>query len=417
MDLHLMGQEAKVASRFLAQMTTQQKNAVISAIADRLESEKDNIVAINKQDYKEAEQKGMEPFMLDRLSLDGRVEGIVADLRHVVHLNDPVGEIFDKTTREDGLKICKIRTPIGVIGVIYESRPNVTLDIASLCLKTGNAAILRGGSETLRTNRILVKLIQDVLKEHSVPVSAIQFIDSNDRSLVKEMLQQSDTIDLIIPRGGEKLHRFCRENSHIPVITGGIGVCHLFVDETAQVDKAIKVLHNAKTQRPTVCNSLDTVIVHAKIAEQFLPKMALALLPSNVTLHADTASQCIFNNNQIVNIAAQEKDWDREWLTLDLGVKVVDDLSQAIEHIQKHSTKHSDGILTEDQDHAKRFIREIDSAAVYVNASTRFTDGAQLGLGAEVAVSTQPLHARGPMGLQELTTYKWIVEGEYHVRS
>jgi glutamate-5-semialdehyde dehydrogenase len=312
------------------------------------------------------------------------------------------------------LHIRKQRVPLGVLGVIYEARPNVTVDVAGIAIKSGNAAILRGGSETLNTNRAMIATLQNALAYSDVPADAIQFIDSPDRAHVLDLLHLRDYVDMIIPRGGAGLHEFCRENSHIPVITGGIGICHLFVDDTADQDAALKIIHNAKTQRPSVCNALDTVLVHQNVAKEFLPRVVEHLAPAGVTFRAEAKAMALLRHESVH--PAEEKDFDTEWLSLVLGLKVVEGLDEAIDHIAAHSTTHSDGILTRTDEHAQRFIAEVDSAAVYVNASTRFTDGTELGLGAEVAVSTQRLHARGPMALRELTTYKWVIVGDGHVR-
>jgi glutamate-5-semialdehyde dehydrogenase len=332
----------------------------------------------------------------------------------VASLPDPVGETFEEGTLPNGLQVRKQRVPLGVLGVIYEARPNVTVDVAGLALKSGNAVILRGGSETLHSNRALVASLQGALTQSGVPNDAIQFIDSPDRALVLELLHLKDHVDMIIPRGGAGLHEFCRENSHIPVITGGIGICHLFVDESADLEAALRILHNAKTQRPSVCNALDTVLVHREIAADFLPRIVEHLAPAGVTFRAEPLAAGMLSHEAVT--PAEEKDFDTEWLSLVLGLKVVEGLDEAVEHITAHSTAHSDGILTRTEEHARRFIAEVDSAAVYVNASTRFTDGTELGLGAEVAISTQRLHARGPMALRELTTYKWVIIGDGHVR-
>jgi len=301
-----------------------------------------------------------------------------------------------------------------VLGVIYEARPNVTVDVTGLAIKSGNAVILRGGSETLSSNRALIASMQHALAQSGVAIDAIQFIDSPDRALVLELLHLKDHVDMIIPRGGAGLHEFCRENSHIPVITGGIGICHLFVDETADPDAALRIIHNAKTQRPSVCNALDTVLVHRTIAQEFLPRIVEQLAPAGVTFRAEPVSAAMLQHDSVSPAGAN--DFDTEWLSLVLGLKVVNGLDEAIDHITAHGTAHSDGILTRTDLNAQRFIAEVDSAAVYVNASTRFTDGTELGLGAEVAISTQRLHARGPMALKELTTYKWVIVGENHIR-
>ncbi|ADI38802.1 Gamma-glutamyl phosphate reductase [Waddlia chondrophila 2032/99] len=410
--LEFLGRQAKEASKSLFKASTEQKNRALESIATLLLEREESVAEANRKDLNEAKEKGLDDAMLDRLSLEERVQGLSEDIRKVAALKDPVGEAIETRTLENGLKLTKRRTPIGVIGVIYESRPNVTADVASLCLKAGSCSILRGGSETIRTNRILVSLIKEALMKSDLPSDAVQLIDSPDRSLVLDLLKMRDCIDMIIPRGGGGLHQFCLEHSTIPVITGGIGICHLYVDQSADLIKALEVIHNAKTQRPTVCNALDTLLVHEGIAQTFIPQVIKKL--DTVAFKLDPRAQSIVKSPQAQ--PAKESDWETEWLSLTLGIKVVPDLSAAISHIQKHSSGHSDGILTADRQHADQFIQEVDSAAVYVNASTRFTDGSQFGLGAEVAISTQKLHARGPMGLEELTTYKWIVEGNYQTR-
>ncbi|MFO7321540.1 MAG: glutamate-5-semialdehyde dehydrogenase [Chloroflexota bacterium] len=416
-DLLEMGKKAKEAARLLAQVTTEQKNATLHAIADSLEANRENILAANQADIDDGRANGLSEALLDRLDLRTRLSGVVADVRSVASLPDPVGRVFDERTLENGLKVSRRRTPIGVLGVIYEARPNVTVDVATLALKSGNAVILRGGKETLRTNTALVSAIQQALASCGLPADAVQFIESTDRRYVQEMLRLYQYIDMIIPRGGNALHQFCRENSMIPVITGGIGVCHLYVDASADLDKALPVIHNAKTQRPSVCNALDTLLVHQSIAATFLPRVVEHLGASDVTFRAEPRALAALNGagGEAVQPAGPE-DFDTEWLSLVLGLKVVDTLDEALEHIRLHSTQHSDGILTETPEHAERFLNEVDSAAVFVNASTRFNDGGALGLGAEIAVSTQKLHARGPMALEELTTYKWVVVGDGHVR-
>lgn len=416
-NLEELGIKAREAAVQMAQATTDQKNKVIHTIAELLENQAGKVLAANAMDIRNAVFALSEMAMIDRLSLQGRIHGIAKDIRKLAELPDPIGEVFDTLELPNGLKISKRRVPIGVLGIIYESRPNVTVEVAALTIKTGNCAILRGGSETIHSNRALVEIIKEGLKAAQLPENAIQFIDSSDRSLVKEMLLLHKFIDLIIPRGGAKLHDFCRENSKIPVITGGIGICHLYVEATANQEKAVDVVFNAKTQRPTVCNALDTVLVDENLAKTFLPKLVKNLGKAGVSFRVDSkALKIVKKLSYPISLAEESKDWDTEWLNLTLGIKVVKDLNEAIAHIQKHSSGHSDGILTENPDHAARFLHEVDSAAVYVNASTRFTDGGQMGLGAEVAISTQKIHARGPMGLQELTSYKWVIIGNYHVR-
>ncbi len=416
MSMIEMGQRAKAAARQLARTTTEQKNAALNALADQLMANCAEILAANAIDVAEAKTNGLSAALIDRLLLnEKRLTGIAADQRSVATLPDPVGEVFEASTLPNGLKVHKQRVPLGVLGVIYEARPNVTVDVAGLALKTGNAVILRGGSETLNSNRALVAAIQAALAQTGLPADAVSFVDDANRARVTELLSMDQYVDMIIPRGGAGLHQFCREHSRIPVITGGIGICHLFVDESADLDATLKIIFNAKTQRPSVCNALDTALVHRRIAADFLPRIVDHLGAAGVTFRADASAQPYLANDSRVAPAGPD-DFDTEWLSLVLGLKVVDTLDEAMAHIAAHSTAHSDGILTHNDDHAVRFIAEVDSAAVYVNASTRFTDGAQLGLGAEVAISTQRLHARGPMGLRELTTYKWVIVGAGHVR-
>jgi glutamate-5-semialdehyde dehydrogenase len=422
-DMEQVGRQARDASRQLARLSSEKKNAVLLAIAEGLQAASGEILEANANDIAEGKKAGLTAALLDRLALNtARLEGIISELRGVARLPDPVGEIFEAQTLPNGLRVHKQRVPLGVLAVIYEARPNVTIDVAGLAIKTGNAVILRGGSETLNSNRALVSVIRRALRACELPADIVQFIDDRDRARVGELLQMYEYVDMLIPRGGAALHKFCRENSRIPVITGGIGICHLFVDASADLEAAVNVIHNAKVQRPSVCNALDTVLVHQDIAGAFLPALADRLHQSGVSLRADPGAILFLARNpngealpEYITRAGPQ-DFDTEWLSLILGVKVVASVDEAIAHIEAHSTAHSDGILTRDEDHAQRFVSEVDSAAVYVNASTRFTDGAQLGLGAEVAISTQRLHARGPMGLRELTTYKWVIQGDNHVR-
>ncbi len=415
-SLHTLGQQAKAASRLLAQVRCEQKNAALLCVADQLEAEADKILAANADDLKTGREEGLSEALLDRLMLnEGRLKSIIADLRSVVNLPDPVGEVFDAQTLPNGLKVHKRRVPLGVLGVIYEARPNVTVDVAGLALKSGNCVILRGGSETLHSNAALVAAIQHGLQGTAIPTNAVQLISDPDRALVSELLHMDESIDLIIPRGGKGLHEFCKANSRIPVVTGGIGICHLFVDESADLQRSIEVIRNAKIQRPSVCNALDTVLVHRSVARELLPRLVERLSADGVTFRADAEAKNLLQSYTSVTPAG-EQDFDTEWLSLVLGIRVVSGLEEVVEHIALHSTAHSDGILTENRENAARFLDVVDSAAVYVNASTRFTDGGQLGLGAEIAISTQRTHARGPMGLRELTTYKWVIEGDYNVR-
>jgi glutamate-5-semialdehyde dehydrogenase len=400
----------------MANAETKTKNQALCSLAGLLDQSQETILAANRLDIEAARASGMSDALVDRLILtQTRIDGLASDLRRVAGLADPVGERFDGTVLPNGLELWKQRVPLGVIGVVYESRPNVTIDVAGLAIKTGNAAILRGGKESMHSNRILAELSQKALAQSDLPAEAVQFIDNPDRALVLALLHLHEFVDIIIPRGGEGLHRFCRENSQIPVITGGIGICHIFVDESANPDKALEVIRNAKTQRPSVCNALDTLLVHRAVAPAFLPRVVEFLAPAGVTFRADEAAMGYLSREESVQTAGPE-DFDTEWMSLVLGLKVVGGLDEAIAHTNAHSMGHSDSILTEEDTHAARWVKEVDSAAVYVNASTRFTDGGQFGLGAEVAISTQRLHARGPMGLRELTTYKWVGKGAYQIR-
>lgn len=417
MTLTTMGKAAKIASRRLATVSSKQKNLVLELLANHLIHEKQHILDANQIDLEAAQKAGMHEALLDRLNLQKILQSMSQDLLQVAKLPDPVGEVFESTTLPNGLQLYKQRTPIGVLGVIYESRPNVTTDIAALTIKTGNSVILRGGSETLNTNLALVKTIKRALAEASLPADAVQFIDNPDRSYVKDMLHAYEYIDLIIPRGGASLHQYCREHSTIPVITGGVGICHLFVDESADQNRSLEVIHNAKTQKPSACNALDTILVHEKIAQTFIPKIFQRFEKDSATFVLSPEAHRFLKNVPSNARNANESDWDTEWLSLTVGIHVVKNIEEAVNHIQKHSLGHSDGILTEDKAHAEQFVRLVDSACVYVNASTRFSDGGQFGLGAEVAISTQKIHARGPMALRELTSYKWVGLGNYHTRT
>jgi len=416
-DLQALGRSAKQAAPKLARLNTQQRNDALHAIADALEAHADEILAANVQDVEAARAKGLNAALIDRLNLQSRLPDIIADVRKVISLPDPIGCDYDQRVLENGLKIARRKTPIGVIGVIYEARPNVTVDVVTLCIKSGNAVLLRGGSETIHSNTMLVHVIKAALEATDVPADAIQLIESTDRELILGMLRLYEYVDMIIPRGGAALHKLCRENSMIPVITGGVGVCHVYVDATGDQESALNIIYNAKTTRPSVCNSLDTVLVNAKIAAEFLPRVVEHLAAGGVSFRAEPRALSALNGagNDLVQPAGPE-DFDTEWMSLVLGLKVVDSLDEAIEHINTHSQNHSDSIVTRNMADAERFLNEVDSSAVFVNASTRFNDGGQLGLGAEIAVSTQKLHARGPMGLDELTTYKWVIIGDGQIR-
>ncbi|ATC58258.1 glutamate-5-semialdehyde dehydrogenase [Vibrio anguillarum] len=412
MDLTIMGKAAKQAAFQLATVSTTQKNNALAIIADELEAQSVAILKANAQDIELARQAGLNDAMLDRLLLnESRLQAIANDVRNVINLNDPVGSEIDSRVLENGLSLSRRRVPLGVVGVIYEARPNVTIDIAALCLKTGNASILRGGKETFFSNMALVNVIQSALEKAQLPAAAVQYIEKPDRELVSQLLKLDEYVDMIIPRGGASLHKMCKENSTIPVIIGGFGISHIFVDQSADLDKSVEVIENAKIQRPSACNALDTLLVHQAIASEFLAKLVLRLNDQVTFVVEPKAQACMSHAKQLRE--AVEGDFDTEWLSYTLGVKVVDDVQQAIQHMREHNASHSDAIMTNDLFNAELFINSAGSAAVYVNASTRFTDGAQFGLGAEVAVSTQKLHARGPMGLEELTSYKWVGKANY----
>lgn len=410
-----MGKAARQAAFELSQLSTQEKNRALQIIADQLEAKQDEILRENTKDIENAREKGISEAIIDRLLLTPeRLKGIANDVRHVISLADPVGKIIDGGVLDSGLKLERLRVPVGVIGTIYEARPNVTIDVASLCLKTGNAVILRGGKETQHSNQILVNVVQHALEQAGLPKAAVQAITDPDRALVMELLKLDRYVDMIIPRGGASLHELCKQHSTIPVIVGGIGVCHTFVEQSADQNRAISVIKNAKTQRPSTCNTLETLLVQESIAAEFLPKLAADL---NVNYFADATALNILKQAGADVQAVQDEDLRKEWLCTNLNVLVVKDIHAAIDHIREYGTQHSEAILTESQQLARQFVAQVDAAAVYVNASTRFTDGGQFGLGAEVAVSTQKLHARGPMGLEALTTYKWVAVGDYTSRA
>ncbi len=411
-----MGKAAKDAAFELATASTAQKNQALAIIADELEANSAAILVANAKDIELGREAGLTDALLDRLLLnEERLTGIANDVRNVISLNDPVGSEIDSKVLENGMSLSRRRVPLGVVGVIYEARPNVTIDIAALCLKTGNASILRGGKETFFSNMELVKVIQSALAKANLPAASVQYIEKPDRELVSQLLKLDDYVDMIIPRGGAGLHKMCKENSTIPVIIGGFGISHIFVDESADLEKSLNVVENSKVQRPSACNSLDTLLVHEKVAAKFLP-MIVERMSDKVTFVAEPKAKALMAQATQIRDAA-EGDFDTEWLSYTLGVKVVADVKDAIEHMRVHNASHSDAIMTNSLINSELFINSVGSAAVYVNAATRFTDGAQFGLGAEVAVSTQKLHARGPMGLEELTSYKWVGKANYLARS
>ncbi len=421
-DLASLGAAARAAARRLAAASSAAKNAALEGIARGLLDSEAAILEANARDYAAARAAGLSDAMLDRLRLDhGRLEGIAKDVRAVAALQDPVGETIEMRTMPNGMQVGRVRVPLGVIGSIYESRPNVTVDISVLCLKSGNAAILRCGSESLHSSLALVNAIQHACTDAGLPETAVQLISDPDRSLVTQLLAMRDAIDLMVPRGGESLIRYVRDNAAMPVVAGGIGVCHTYVDAAADLDQALAIVHNAKVRRPYICNALDTILVHSDVAGEWLPRMAADFAAAGVELHCDLRSLSILAapgaaGSRPVLHEAVEEDWGKEYLDLIAAVKVVDSLDGALDHIQRYGSGHSEAIVTEDYSAARRFLQEVDAAAVYVNASTQFTDGAQFGLGAEVGISTQKMHARGPMGLRELTSYKWIILGAGHIR-
>ncbi len=417
-ELEEKGREARAASKKLAFLSTDVKNKALLGVAEAVIEKQGEILAANKIDYEEAKASGMNEAMLDRLMLSpGRLEAISQDVKTVAALPDPVGEVIEMRTLPNGLQIGKRRVPLGVVGAIYESRPNVTIDISSLCLKSGNAIILRGGKEAIHSNTALARIAQDACYQAGVPQGAIQFIDSTERTLVSHMLQMKGVIDLVIPRGGPGLIKLISENAAMPVITGGVGVCHTYVDRSADLDKAVAIAYNAKVQRPTVCNALDCLLVHSKVAQAYLPSVAREWAKAGVEMHCDERAISILKPvPELRLVPAVDEDWGKEYLSLKAAIKVVNSLDDALEHIGEYGSGHSEAIITEDYSAAMRFLNEVDAACVYANASTRFTDGSQFGLGAEIGISTQKFHARGPMALRELTSYKWIIFGSGQVR-
>ncbi|MCX8250867.1 MAG: glutamate-5-semialdehyde dehydrogenase [Dehalococcoidia bacterium] len=411
---------ARAAGKILASASTDQKNEFLMSLASDLEARIEEILLANDMDVAAADSNELGDHIIDRLKLDAdRIKKIATDVRHVASLDDPVREQIESFTRPNGLKIERVRVPLGVIGVIYESRPNVTVDIAALCLKAGNTVVLRGGREAINSNKVLASIARKALESSGLPSDAIQFIDTTDRAIVDEMLKARGLIDLLIPRGGEALINRVREDARVPAITGGIGVCHTYVDVEADLEKAISIVVNAKTQRPSVCNALDTLLIHEQVAPNYLPTIAHQLADRGVELRCDRRSLAILEpvlgGDHLK--AAEDEDYGQEFLALVAAVKVVDSMDDAFGHIDEFGSGHSEAIVTEDEETSERFLSTVDAAAVFSNASTYFHDGGEFGLGAEVAVSTDRLHARGPLGLREITTYKWVVRGDGQVRN
>ncbi len=415
-EIELKAQAAKRAARRLATTSSQVKNDALNNLAAGLIAHQVEILAANAEDVARSRADGLIAAKLDRLILTpDRLAAIAADVRNVASLPDPVGEMIEMKTLPNGLQVGKMRVPFGVIGAIYENRPNVTVDIASLCLKAGSASILRGGKEALLSNIAIGKVIDAALADAGAPTGAVQIIESNDRAIVAELCQMKDYIDLMVPRGGEELIRFVEQNATMPVLIGGIGVCHTYVDKDADLDKARDIVVNAKTRRYSICNALDTVIVHADVMRAFLPQMQKALAEKDCELRCDERSYDILEGRRGVTRSTSD-DYGKEWLALIASVKVVDSYDEAVDFIYDYSSGHSDAIVTENYSTAMRFLREVDTAVCYVNASTQFTDGGQFGMGAEIIDATQKFHARGPVGLREICTYKWLVHGTGQIR-
>lgn len=416
-----LGEKAKIASKKLLTLDTKTKNRALLAIADELINKKDEIKAANKIDLENGKASGLSFALLDRLELtDSRIEGMAQSLREIAAFVDPIGEILTGWNHKNGMSIAKKRVPLGIIGMIYESRPNVTIDSAGLSIKSSNAVILRGSSNAINSNIYLNKLFNEVGEKAGLPKNSVQLIEKTDRKLVKEMITLDKFIDVLIPRGGKGLKKFIIENATIPVIETGAGVCHVFVDESADIEMALPIIENAKTQRPSTCNSIETVLVHRKIAEKILPELTEMLLKDKVELrYSEEAYKIVkntdFGHKENLKLATEE-DFGAEYLDMIMSLKLVDNVEEAIEYINEYGTHHSDSIMTKNIDNAEKFLNEVDSAAVYLNVSTRFSDGGEFGFGGEIGISTQKLHARGPMGVRELTTTKYVIRGNGQIR-
>ena len=412
-ELLELGKNACDAKYVLQKLTTEEKNKALQTAANDLCERQEEILAANVLDLENGKNNGMNPGLLDRLKLTGeRIAQIAEGLRQIAALPDCIGETMEHFERPNGLKIDKVRVPLGVIGIIYEARPNVTADAFGLCFKTGNAVILKGGSDAIHSNIAIVKVLQDALEACSMPRTAVQLIEDTDRAVTAQFMKMKEYVDVLIPRGGAGLIRSVVENSTIPVIETGTGNCHVYVDKDADVDMAVKILMNAKTQRIGVCNACESLVVHRAVAEEFLPLLKARLDEKQVEIRADKEACALVDGF----VPATEEDWGREYLDYILSLKLVDSIDEAIAHINRYNTKHSEAIITSDYANAQRFLNEIDAAAVYVNASTRFTDGFEFGFGAEIGISTQKIHARGPMGLRELTTMKYLINGDGQIR-
>lgn len=413
MDLNRMGERAVTAKYELQKLSSEKKRQVLEAVAEGLIGDAKEILKENAKDIGRGEESGMHPGMIDRLRLtEERIQSMAEGLRQVAELEDPVGEVLDTFTRPNGLKITKKRVPFGVIGIIYESRPNVTADAFGLCFQSGNAVILKGGSDALQSNKAITDSIRRVLEECGVNADAIQMIETTDREVTSRFMKLNQYVDVLIPRGGAGLIRSVVENSTIPVIETGTGNCHIYVDEYADLDKALPIIINAKTQRIGVCNACESLVIHRALKDSFLSRLAQALREKNVEMRGDEEVCDVIGDA----LAATEEDYGKEYLDYILSIKIVSNIDEAIAHINQYSTRHSETILTENEENARKFLNEVDAACVYANASTRFTDGFEFGFGAEIGISTQKMHARGPMGLKELTSYKYTIEGTGQVR-
>lgn len=413
MDLNKMGQKAVAAKYELQKLSSEKKRQVLLAAAKELIADTEVILEENGKDIKQGEENGMHPGMLDRLRLSKeRIEAMAEGLEQVAELDDPVGEVLEEFVRPNGLKISKVRVPFGVIGIIYESRPNVTADAFGLCFRSGNGVILKGGSDALKSNMAITASIRNALIKSGICADAIQLIESTDREVTSRFMKLNQYVDVLIPRGGAGLIRSVVENSTIPVIETGTGNCHIYVDEYADLEKALPIIINAKTQRIGVCNACESLVIHQSIADKFLPRLAQALQGKHVEMRGDETVCSLIEDA----VKASEEDYGKEYLDYIVSIKTVETMDEAIAHINKYNTKHSEAIITENKENACKFLNEVDAACVYVNASTRFTDGFEFGFGAEIGISTQKMHARGPMGLRELTSYKYLIEGEGQIR-
>lgn len=409
-----LGKKAVAVKGMIATASTGEKNQILERIAQKLRANISEILQENEKDIMDAKNHGITDTMVDRLRLtEERINGIADACMNLVKLEDPVGEILQGSMRPNGMRITKVRVPMGVVGIIYESRPNVTVDAAALCIKSGNAAILRGGKEAIHSNKILMKVMQEAVVSCGFPREIVQLVEDTSREVSTQMMKANDYIDILIPRGGAGLIQAIVKNATVPVIETGTGNCHIYVDEQADLDMAVEITDNGKTQRPSVCNALETCLVHEKVAEAFLPKLAQKFQEHQVEIRGCDRTREILGDGVI---PATQEDYETEFLDYIISVKVMDSIEEAISHIGKYSTGHSECIITNDYSHAEKFQREVDSACVYVNCSTRFTDGAEFGLGAEIGISTQKLHVRGPMGLRELTTMKYWINGNGQIR-